>query len=119
MALFLEHATEDSIEMAADFMIECGQVLSETTPAGVNAIFERFRSILHEGKIQRRVQYTIEKLFTVRKNRFKENPGIVPELDLLEEQDKITHDVSLDDDLETEDNLNFFKFDADYEMKEA
>ena len=100
-------------------MIECGQVLSETTPAGVNAIFERFRTILHEGKIQRRVQYTIEKLFTVRKNRFKDNPGVITELDLIEEADKITHDVSLDDDLETEDNLNFFKFDPDYEMKEA
>ena len=24
LALFLENATEDSIEMAADFMIECG-----------------------------------------------------------------------------------------------
>ena len=105
--------------MAADFMIECGQVLSETTPAGVNAIFERFRHILHEGKIQRRVQYVIEKLFTVRKNRFKENPGVIEELDLIEEQDKITHDVSLDDEFQTEDNLNFFVYDADYEMKEA
>ena len=119
LALFLEHATEDSIELAADFMIECGQVLSETTPAGVNAIFERFRTILHEGKIQRRVQYTIEKLFTVRKNRFKDNPGVITELDLIEEADKITHDVSLDDELETEENLNFFKFDPDYEMKES
>ena len=115
----MEHATEDSIELAADFMIECGQVLSETTPAGVNAIFERFRTILHEGKIQRRVQYVIEKLFIVRKNRFKENPGVIEELDLIEEQDKITHDVSLDDEIETEDNLNFFAYDADYEMKES
>ena len=100
-------------------MIECGQVLSETTPAGVNAIFERFRTILHEGKIQRRVQYVIEKLFIVRKNRFKDNPGVTEELDLIEEQDKITHDVSLDDEVELEDNLNFFAYDADYETKEA
>ena len=54
---------EDSVEIAADFMIECGQVLTDLTPAGVNAIFERFRTILHDGKIERRVQYTIEKLF--------------------------------------------------------
>ena len=33
----------------SDFMIECGQVLSEATPAGVNAIFESFRTILHDG----------------------------------------------------------------------
>ena len=119
LALFLEHASEDSIEMAADFMVQCGQVLAETTPAGVNAIFERFRTILHEGKIQRRVQYTIEKLFTVRKNRFKDNVGVIQELDLIEEQDKITHEVSLDDDLELEESLDFFKFDPDYERKEA
>lgn len=55
LALFLEEPTEDSIELAADFLIECGQVLTDTTPAGVNAIFERFRNILHDGKIERRV----------------------------------------------------------------
>ena len=85
----------------------------------MNAIFERFRNILHDGQIPRRVQYTIEKLFTVRKNKFKDNPGVIQELDLIEEQDKITHDISLDDDFETEDNLNFFKYDPDYEMKET
>jgi len=37
---------------------------------------------------------------------------------LIEEQDKITHDLSLEDDLELEENLNFFKFDPDYQMKE-
>ena len=60
-------------------------MLSETTPAGVNAIFERFRHILHDGKIQRRVQYTMEKLFIVRKNHFKDHPGVIQELDLIEE----------------------------------
>ena len=94
-------------------------MLSETTPAGVNAIFERFRTILHEGKIQRRVQYVIEKLFIVRKNGFRDNAGVIEELDLIEEQDKITHDVSLDDEIELEDNLNFYAYDADYETKET
>ena len=37
---------------------------------------------------------------------------------MIEEQDKITHDLSLEDDLELEENLNFFKFDPDYQMKE-
>ena len=100
-------------------MIEVGQMLSETTPAGVNAIFERFRNILHEGHIQRRVQYTIEKLFAIRKKNFCDNPGVTTELDLIEEQDKITHNISLDDELFTEDKLNLFKFDPDYQTKET
>ena len=55
LALFLENPTEDSVEIAVDFMTECGQVLGESTPGGVNAIFERFRSILHEGEIDRKI----------------------------------------------------------------
>ena len=41
----------------------------------------------------------IEKLYEVRKNRFSEFPGVIPDLDLIEETDKITHNVSLDDEL--------------------
>jgi len=119
LALFLEQPTEDSIELAAEFFIDCGQVLSETTPAGVNAIFERFRNILHDGKIEKRIQYTIEKLFQVRKVNFKNNPGVVPELDLIEEADRITHNVSLDDEFIEELNLDKFKFDPNFAQQEA
>lgn len=55
----------------------------------------------------------------MRKEKFRSFPGVIPELDLVEEADKITHNVSLDDDLETEDNLNFFKFDENFAQKEA
>jgi len=41
----------------------------------------------------------IEKLYEIRKAKFVEFPGVIPELDLIEETDKITHNVSLDDDL--------------------
>ena len=120
LALFLENPTEDSIELAVDFMIQCGQVLTEITPAGVNAIFDRFRSILHEGQIEKRVQYTIEKLFHVRKNKFRDHIGVEKELDLVEEADKITHNIALDDsDIETQEEANVFAFDAQFEEKEA
>ena len=39
--------------------------LQEVSPRGLRAIFERFRGILHEGVIDKRVQYTIENLFAV------------------------------------------------------
>jgi len=54
LALFLENPTEDSVELASDFMMECGQVLTEITPAGVSAIFERFRGILMDGSVSKR-----------------------------------------------------------------
>lgn len=118
LSLFLENPTEDSIEMGADFMIECGQVLSDLTPEGVVAIFERFKGILHEGECSRRVQYTIENLFSVRKSRFKAHPGVVPELDLIEEEDRITHEVSLADEFDPDDKCNFFQYDENYEQSE-
>ena len=100
LALFLESPTEDSVEMACDFMTECGQVLGDIYPPGVHSIFERFRGILHEGTIDKRTQYTIENLFAIRKTDFKDHVGVLPELDLVADEDKIIHDVYLDDKLD-------------------
>lgn len=114
LALFLENPTEDSIEMATDFMTECGQVLGDITPQGSIAIFERFKGILHEGECNRRVQYTIESLFNTRKSRFKNHPGVIQELDLIEEEDRITHEVSLTDEFDADDKVNFFQVEENY-----
>jgi pre-mRNA-splicing factor CWC22 len=51
LIILLETPTEDSVEMACNFLTECGQVLTELSPAGVNAIFERLKEILHEGNL--------------------------------------------------------------------
>jgi len=118
LALMLENPTEDSVEIACDFMVEVGQVLSELTPAGVNSIFERFKGILHEGEIDRRVQYSIENLFAIRKSKFAEHTGVIPELDLVEEEDQITHQISIDDSITGEEMLNIFKYDPFYEKTE-
>jgi pre-mRNA-splicing factor CWC22 len=55
----------------------------------------------------------------VRKVNFKNNPGVVPELDLIEEADRITHNVSLDDEFIEELNLDKFKFDPNFAQQEA
>lgn len=43
LSLLLERPTDDSVEVAVAFIKECGQMLTEITPAGTNAVFERFR----------------------------------------------------------------------------
>ncbi len=44
---------------------------------------------------------------------------MIPELDLVEEDDVITHNINLDDeDLDPEDNLNLFKYDPFFEKTE-
>ena len=50
---------------------ECGLKLTDVSPRGIHAMFETLRSILHSGKISPRIQYMIEVLFAIRKDKFK------------------------------------------------
>ena len=42
------------------------------------------------------IQYSIENLFAVRKTGFKEHPGVIQELDLVEAEDQITHQLDIE-----------------------
>jgi pre-mRNA-splicing factor CWC22 len=118
LLLLLHKPTDDSVEIAVGLTREVGQHLEEMNAPIALAVFDQFRNILHEADIDKRVQYMIEVLFQVRKDRYKDNPAIKEELDLVEEEDQITHRASLDDELETQDTLNIFKFDSEWEEHE-
>ncbi|KIW85282.1 pre-mRNA-splicing factor cwc22 [Fonsecaea pedrosoi CBS 271.37] len=118
LLLLLHKPTDDSVEIAVGLTREVGQHLEEMSPPIALAVFDQFRSILHEADIDKRVQYMIEVLFQVRKDRYKDNPAIREELDLVEEEDQITHQVDLDDDIDVQDSLNIFKYDPDWEEHE-
>merc|ERR1719350_1117652 len=118
LTLLLENPTDDSAEVAITFLKEVGQKLSEVSPRGIHAIFERLRHVLHESTLDKRTQYMIEVIFQVRKDGFKDNPSIAEELDLVEEDDQFTHMVTLDDATGGDEILNVFKFDGEYEENE-
>ncbi len=44
----------------------------------------------------------IEQLYAKRKGNFAEHPGVLPELDLVEADHQITHELSLDEPFELE-----------------
>ena len=119
LLLLLNKPSDDSVEIAVGIMKEVGAFLDEMNPAIANAIFDQMRNILHEADIDKRTQYMIEVLFEVRRTKYKENPAVREDLDLVEEEDQITHRHTLEDDLKVEDGLNIFKLDADYEEHEA
>ncbi|XP_038193256.1 pre-mRNA-splicing factor CWC22 homolog [Arvicola amphibius] len=114
LTLLLERPTEDSVEVAIGFLKECGLKLTQLSPRGISAIFERLRNILHESEIDKRVQYMIEVMFAVRKDGFKDHPVILDGLDLVEEDDQFTHMLPLEDDYNPEDVLNVFKMDPNF-----
>ncbi|KAF2488322.1 MIF4G-domain-containing protein [Lophium mytilinum] len=121
LLLLLSKPTDDSVEIAVGITREVGHFLEEMNGKIANTIFEQFRNILHEAGIEKRTQYQIEVLFQVRKDKYKDNPSVKEDLDLVEEEDLITHRPgSLDDmALTTEDTLNIFKYDPDYVENEA
>ncbi|KAK9712047.1 hypothetical protein QE152_g25126 [Popillia japonica] len=121
LTLLVESPTDDSVEVAISFLKESGQKLTEVSSKGINAIFEMLRNILHEGKLEKRIQYMIEVMFQIRKDGFKDHAAIIEELDIVEEEDQFTHLITLDDVKATnsEDVLNVFKFDDKYEENEG
>lgn len=118
LMLCLENQTDDSLELACNFLIECGEFLSDEDANMTNDIFEKLRSILEEGNVDKRIQYIIENLFKIRKNNFKGHESIKEELDLVEDKDIITHRIFLDDEIKTEEELNEFHYDDKYDENE-
>nr|AAX94836.1 Major Facilitator Superfamily, putative [Oryza sativa Japonica Group]ABA91455.1 Major Facilitator Superfamily protein, expressed [Oryza sativa Japonica Group] len=124
LTVLLENPTDDSVEVHILFLMSFYvdhvfiYAISEAygyvsyldlSPQGLHAIFERFRGILQEGEIDKRVQFLIEGLFAIRKAKFQGFPAIRPELDLVEQEDQFTHEISLEDELDPETNLNVFR----------
>lgn len=118
LALLLNKPTDDSVEIAVGFMREVGAYLAEIQPKANTGVFEHFRSILHEASIDKRVQYMIEVLFQVRKEKFKDHPIVQEELDLVEEGEQETHPICLDDELDVQETLGIFQFDPKYKENE-
>ncbi|OJT13434.1 Pre-mRNA-splicing factor CWC22 [Trametes pubescens] len=114
LVLLLERPTDDSIEIAVGFMREVGAFLAENSPKANATVYERFRAVLNEGSISHRVQYMIEVLMQVRKDKYKDNPIIPEGLDLVEEDEQITHQIQLEEELQVQEGLNIFKFDATF-----
>eukprot|EP00397_Hematodinium_sp_SG-2012_P007661 GEMP01007710.1.p1 GENE.GEMP01007710.1~~GEMP01007710.1.p1 ORF type:complete len:601 (+),score=121.05 GEMP01007710.1:81-1883(+) len=108
--LFLENITSDSIEVCVIFVQECGAALEEIMPAGARAIFDRLRHVMQEDSIDERVQYIIESLLNIRRRKFVDHPAIPDELDLVEEEDQVTHEFDLlEDECKGEEMLNIFR----------
>ncbi|XP_065174832.1 pre-mRNA-splicing factor CWC22 homolog [Sycon ciliatum] len=118
LTLLLERATDDSVEVAIGLLKEVGAKLTDVCKRGIVGIFERLRAILNEGQLEKRVQYMIEVMFAVRKDHFKDHPDVLPELNLVEEDDQTTHLIELEDAGDQESLLDVFKFDPEYETNE-
>ena len=120
LTVLLDEPTDDSVSIAVEFSKDVGQTLQQLSPQGFLAVFERFRGILHEGKdIDKRVQYTVENLFTVRKNNFHDYPAVPEACDVVDRSEQITFEIAFDDTgIEKEEMLDIFQYDPDFDAHE-
>ncbi|KAF2084323.1 MIF4G-domain-containing protein [Saccharata proteae CBS 121410] len=120
LVLLLQKPTDDSVEIAVALLKEVGQHIEEFSPKMAMLIYDQLRSVLHEADIEKRTQYAIEVLFQIRKDRYKNHPSVREDLDIIDEEDQVTHKIGLDaKGLQSQDTLNVFKFDEEYEKNEA
>jgi pre-mRNA-splicing factor CWC22 len=118
LLLLLQKPTDDSVEIAVGLMREVGEHLTDMNPQIAMVCFDRFRSLLNETDLDKRVQYMVEVLFQIRKDKWKNHPAVKDELDLVEEEDQITHQIHLDQEHDVQTGLNVFKHDPNYEENE-
>ncbi|CAF2523527.1 unnamed protein product [Rotaria sp. Silwood2] len=96
LLLFLLHnPSDDDVELAIEFVKECGQKLSQVNPRGLNSIFSTFKDLLKISSNER-TQNMIEALFVLQKDKFKENPAISTGLNFVHENYQCTHMIPLE-----------------------
>ncbi|EER13340.1 pre-mRNA-splicing factor CWC22, putative [Perkinsus marinus ATCC 50983] len=68
----------------------------------------------------KRVQYAIENFFAIlRQNFLPDHVGVVPELELIDEEDQYTHDIAIrDGEIDGENILNIFRAETPAQYKE-
>lgn len=107
--------TDDSVEIAIRLLRLTGYALQQESPAGVRAVLEQLRGLIHQGRLHPKVQQEAEDLLEERRKGF--SPQLPAELDLVEQDDQICLELSLDDEnLQEEAALDRFRPDDNYKQ---
>ncbi|KAJ9099644.1 hypothetical protein QFC19_005883 [Naganishia cerealis] len=120
LQLLLENPTNNSVRAATSIMTEGGHFLVQHAANASAMIFDRLRSFLQDpnSQLDGSVLHDIDLLLRERRHRFSRYPAVTPDLDLVEEEDRETHTLILDETIETHDELNSFKFDENWQEEE-
>ncbi|KAA8493909.1 Pre-mRNA-splicing factor CWC22-like [Porphyridium purpureum] len=124
LSLLLEDYSNMSVEVAVQFMLECGMHLMENAKSSALLVFDRFRFLLQEHKLGRFAEGQVEVLMNAFRKDFSAYPSIAQELDVLSDDEKITHEIGLENnelDMDAEaanPKLDAFRFDEQYSQHE-
>ncbi|EMD49356.1 pre-mRNA-splicing factor cwc22, putative [Entamoeba histolytica HM-3:IMSS] len=114
----MKNPTDENIEKVVTLLLNVGEYFDSIIKGKIQPIYEQLRGIVSRKKASERICFKINQLLNERRNGFINYPSVIEELDLIEDEDKITHTVDLTTPLNTMDELNLFKFDEEFEQNE-
>ncbi|EDR21607.1 pre-mRNA-splicing factor cwc22, putative [Entamoeba dispar SAW760] len=114
----MKSPTDENIEKVVTLLLNVGEYFDSIIKGKVQPIYEQLRGIVSRKKASERICFKINQLLNERRNGFINYPSVIEELDLIEDEDKITHTIDLTTPLNTMDELNIFNFDEEFEQNE-
>lgn len=113
--------TPSSIEIAINFIKECGSKLEQLNPAYLFEVFKTLRDLTLENDFDTRTHDMIDLIHVTRKDKFRDFPPIKAELDLIDENDRITHAIELVSPTKSDFHMeyNYFSFDPKWSENES
>lgn len=117
----IDKPTPSSIEIAISFIRECGAKLDELNPPYLFEVFRTLRDLSLENEFDTRTHDLIDLIHVIRKEKFKDYPPVKKELDLIDEDDRVTHTIELSSPRKSDFHmeLNYFKFEPNWSENEA
>ncbi|AWU75271.1 uncharacterized protein C5L36_0B05180 [Pichia kudriavzevii] len=110
-----ENISDFRIEMIIEIMRHCGITLHDENGKWFDQKANLLRNVLNENIVNPKSQYLIQEFFDNFKGLVTNYNGIDESLDLVEEEDQITHNFTLSENVLGDDHLDVFKFDPNYE----
>lgn len=114
----LKEPNDANVELALPILTEAGAFLNDTSKPALAATMEQIQTAINEGLLSSTVQGQVEKVVNLRKRQFKGHSAVKDELDLVEDEDKVTHTVKYED-VDPELSLNEFHYDPEYALHNA
>lgn len=110
----LEEPTNLKVEMVLEVLNRCGVLLYDNESAWFDRMKNTLRNILSENVVDTRSQFLIQVFFDKFNEKLEEEHHIDEDLDLVDEDDYVTHKFSLKDSIQGDDQLDVFQYDKNY-----
>lgn len=110
----LENPNDFKIDMIINILNHCGVLLHDMEDIWFDKMMSILRNILNENIVASKSQFLIQTFFDDFKKNVDKAQNLDEDLDLVDEDDYVEHNISLKDRVQAEDQLDIFTYDKEY-----